>query len=528
MTTSPSPRRKSAAESAQSGGLVAIRHEMAPVAWALAHAGVLSFNWRGLTPTRLLRLLAVSTFSLCIACDSVTSAQETDESPITVKELQAHAAFLASDTLQGREAGTAGGQAVAAYLADELRRLKFKPIGTQNDYRQSFGAGYQNVLGLLVGADPQLKDEWIVLGAHFDHVGFGSLTDNQQLYGQIHNGADDNASGVSCLLEIAEALKGGPPLCRSVAIAFWDGEEKGLLGSEYWLARHPHRSQIRFYTNLDMVGRMRKETIEVYGMRTLPGLRTGLARSNVSDLQFKFDWSQRDDSDHHSFYLRNIPYLMLFTGVHDDYHRPSDDMEKLNIEGMQRVANVVARHTTQLADHPEPLVFRDASRYELSPHTPGTSLPSRLGITWSPARVPGETITLSKVVPGLVADRAGLKPGDELLSINGQDLREVDDFIAWVRHSPQHLEVDLRRVSTGDSEHLAFDLEGFALPDGALAASDSAEPGIAVLTAVANPSFASQSGFRTGDRIHEVREGAGPSDRRWQIERDGRLLVLPQ
>lgn len=464
---------------------------------------------------------------LCFACRSTASADEPDESPITVPELQAHAAFLASDTLQGREAGTAGGQASAAYLSGELRRLNLKPIGSENDYRQPFGAGYQNVLGLLVGTDPQLKDEWIVIGAHFDHVGFGNRTNSHGPFGQIHNGADDNASGVSCLLEIAEALKGGPPLRRSVAFAFWDGEEKGLLGSEHWLKTHPARPQIRFYTNLDMVGRLRDNTVEVIGVRTLPGLRTQLARSNASDLQLKFDWAQRDDSDHYSFYLRNIPYVMIYTGLHNDYHRPSDDIEKLNIEGMRRVATVLVSHTTQLADHPEPLVFRDASRYELSPHTPGTPLPSRLGCTWSPARVRGETITLSKVEPGLAAERAGLKPGDEIQAINGQDLREVEDFIAWVRQSPKHLEVDLLRADTGAKEHVSLDLDGSALPPGATAASDSAEPGIAILTSVSSASFASQSGFHSGDRIHEVREGAASPDRRWEIERNGRLLVLP-
>ncbi len=464
---------------------------------------------------------------LCGWGSPLARAQEVDESPITAQELQAHAAFLASDTLQGREAGTAGGQAVAAYLADELRRLKYQPIGSENDYRQPFGAGYQNVIGLLLGTDPELRDEWIVLGAHFDHVGYGRPDNSQGPFGFVHNGADDNASGVSCLLEIAEALRGGPALRRSVAIAFWDGEEKGLLGSLHWLSRHPARQQIRFYTNLDMVGRLREDTVQVFGGRTLMGMRTVLARSNTSQLQLKYDWSQRDDSDHHSFYIRNIPYLMLFTGLHNDYHRPSDDIEKLNIEGIQRVATVLVRHTTQLADHPEPLVFREASRTELTPQTPEAALPSRLGITWSRTRVLGETITLTHVEPGLSADRSGLKPGDELRNINGQDLREVDDFIAWIRRSPQRLDIDLVRASTGAPGQITLALQGVALPEGASAACDSAEPGMAVLTSVASASFADQSGFRTGDRIHEVQEGAKPSDRRWEIERDGLLLRLP-
>ena len=470
--------------------------------------------------------------TLCLLCSPMAVAQEAeesriDETRITVQELQAHASFLASDTLQGREAGTAGGQAVAAYLADELRRLKLKPVGSETDYRQSFGAGYQNVIGLLVGTDPELRDEWIVLGAHFDHVGFGRADNSNGPFGLVHNGADDNASGVSCLLEIAEALRGGPALRRSVAIAFWDAEEKGLLGSEHWLARHTNRQQIRFYTNLDMVGRIREDCVEVFGARTMPGLRAGLARSNACDLQMKFEWAQRDDSDHHSFSLRKIPYVMLFSGLHNDYHRPSDDVEKLNFEGIEKVARVLAQHTTLLANDSAPLVFRDASRFELSKSVPGTSLPSRMGVRWSPVRALGQTIILTKIDAGLPADRAGLKLGDEILTINGQDLREVDDFIAWIRQSPQHLEVDLVRAGSPSKDHIAFDLDGLPLPAGALAASDSAMPGIPVLTSVVAASFAERSGFLSGDHIHRVQPDSTKAGLRWEVERDGRIFVLP-
>jgi len=450
-----------------------------------------------------------------------------DESPITVKELQTHASFLASDTLEGRESGTAGGRATAAYLADELRRLRYQPIGSETDYRQPFGAGYQNVLGLLAGTDPTLKDEWVVIGAHFDHVGYGNQTNSQGPFGLVHNGADDNASGVSCLLEVAEFLRGGPSLRRSVVVAFWDAEEKGLLGSEHWLSRHPNRQQIRFYTNIDMVGRMRDDTAEVFGERTMPGLRAMLARSNVSNLQLKFNWAQRDDSDHHNFYQRNIPYTMVFSGLHYDYHRPSDDYEKLNFEGIEKIARVLAQHMTELANQPEPLTFRDASRYEHSKVIPATPPPSRFGVTWSPARIKGQTITLKTVGPGLPADRAGLRVGDELLKINGHDVKEIDNFITWIRQSPKRLEIDLVRAETQVQEQLALDLDGWPLPEGASAASDPAEPGIAVITSVASSSSAAQWGFREGDRIHSASDQDPAVNRYWQVERDGRLLQLP-
>ena len=460
------------------------------------------------------------------AADSVPTLAVTDETQITIKELQAHAAFLASDTLQGRDAGTEGGRATAAYLADELKHLKYLPIGTDADYRQAFGAGYHNVLGLLEGSDPHLKNEWVVIGAHFDHVGFGNPLNSHGPFGQIHNGADDNASGVSCLLEIAEALCGLPAPKRSIAIAFWDAEERGLLGSAHWLANHPDLSQVQFYTNIDMVGRMRDDSAEVFGVRTLPGLRSMLARSNAGDIQMKFSWAQRDDSDHYNFYQRNIPYSMVFSGLHYDYHRPSDDVEKLNFEGIEKIAQLLTRQMIELANYPEQLTFRDYCRNEHINSPPLASLPSRLGVTWSPTRQKGQTITLTSVEGDSAAGKAGLQVGDELVLINGVDVREIDNFIEWIRRSPIHLDMDVVRAKDRAEEQISLDLKGFPLPEGLLAARDAAEPGVAIVTSVTSDSPAAQCGFRQGDRILAVNDGVNQENRVWDIERNGQLMKL--
>lgn len=459
--------------------------------------------------------------------ESAASVSALDETPITVKELQAHAGFLASDTLQGRDAGTEGGRATASYLAAELKRLKYLPIGTDADYRQPFGAGYQNVLGLREGSDPHLKSEWVVIGAHFDHVGFGNPTNSHGPFGQIHNGADDNASGVSCLLEVAEALCGLPAPKRSIAIAFWDAEERGLLGSAHWLATHPDVARVQFYTNIDMVGRLRNDTAEVYGVRTLPGLRSILSRSNVRDIQLNFSWVQRDDSDHYNFYLRNIPYSMVFSGLHYDYHRPSDDVDKLNFEGIEKIAQLLTRQMVEVANYSGQLTFRDICRSEHANSPPLISLPSRLGVTWSPARQKGQTITLNSVEPDSAADKAGLQVGDEMVVINGVDVKEIDNFIEWIRRSPVHLDIDVIRAKDQTEEQIALDLKGFPLPDGLLASRDAAEPGVSIVTAVTSASPASQWGFRQGDRIVSVNDALAPDDRVWEIERSGRLMKLP-
>lgn len=454
------------------------------------------------------------------------SLAEDNPPEITVPELQSHAAFLSSDTLQGREAGTQGGQATVAYIAAELKRLGFAPLGSETDYRQPFGRGFQNVLGLLPGSDPDLQKEWIVLGAHCDHVGFGRPDNSRGPIGLIHNGADDNASGVSCLLEIAEHLAAKDRPRRSVMIAFWDAEEKGLLGSWHWISTLKDRQKVRFYFNLDMVGRMRDDKVEAFGVRTLPGLRTHLTRSNAHQLKVQYDWSQRDDSDHYSFYRYNIPYLMIFSGMHDDYHRPSDDPEKLNVEGIRKIGETLSALSLRLADEPQPLTFRDASRYELTRTVPASPLPSRLGVSWSPSRKLGETIRLTQVEEGSPAEQAGLKVGDELVKINGTAVTEIDDFIAWIRSSRKHLVVDLIRGESQAAEQVTFDLHGMTLPPGLNAASDSAEPGVAVVNFIAPGGEAEKAGFVSGDRIHSVDESQ--ADIHWEVERDGQLMKLPK
>ncbi len=195
-----------------------------------------------------------------------------------------------------------------------------------------------------------LKNEYILVGAHLDHVGYGNRLNSNGPVGRIHNGADDNGSGISGALEIAEGLSrlSSSPR-RSILIAFWDAEEKGLLGSQHW-AEHPTvpLEQVKLAVNIDMIGRLAEETVTVYGSRTAVGLRQRLARCNEgSDLSFFYDYRNRDDSDHYTFFKRRIPYLMIFTGEHADYHRPSDDADRINYEGLERISGSCSRPSSR-------------------------------------------------------------------------------------------------------------------------------------------------------------------------------------
>src|SRR5262249_45517286 len=159
---------------------------------------------------------------------------------------------------------------------------------------------YHNILAVVEGSDPQLRDEYVLIGAHYDHVGYGNARNSYGPFGMIHNGADDNASGVAGMLEVARAvaqLASRPK--RSILFAFWDGEEKGLLGSQYWV-EHPTvpLKSVTLAINADMIGRLRNATVTVYGVRTVRGLRRLVSHQNqIANLLLDFTWENKPDSD---------------------------------------------------------------------------------------------------------------------------------------------------------------------------------------------------------------------------------------
>jgi hypothetical protein len=275
---------------------------------------------------------------------------------ITADDLRRHAAALADDTFEGRATGTRGGRAAAGYLQTQFKALGLKPAGEKGGYFQTFDGSSRNILGMIEGSDPDLRKEIILVSAHYDHVGYGNARNSFGPTGHIHNGADDNASGAATLVEVAEAVsKLEPKPRRSILFALWDAEETGLNGSKHWLSKPTVKlADVRVMINMDMVGRLRNNKLTVYGARTARGLRKFVSLPNREEpLAIDFSWEIRNDSDHHPFYSRGIPILMLHTGLHGDYHRPSDDVEKLNLDGMQRVAKLLFGLITAMADQPE-------------------------------------------------------------------------------------------------------------------------------------------------------------------------------
>ena len=426
---------------------------------------------------------------------------------ITVAELRTGVATLAADGFEGREAGQRGGRATVAYLLSELKQIDgIQPAGVAGSYVQSFDPGYQNVLALLPGADPAVRDEVVVVGAHFDHVGYGTGGGSRGPTGQVHNGADDNASGTAAVLELAEACAALPPdqrPRRSLLFAFWDAEEKGLLGSAHWLgAPTVARERIACAVNIDMLGRMRNRTVEVYGTRTAAGLRRLVADANApSELTLVFDRTQRQDSDHWSFYQKNVPYLMFHTGLHEEYHRPSDDVERLNLEGLREATELAFRTTMALANAPAWQFRPEAAREQTEPE-PLPQPPTRLGVRWDSRQTGTAGLRLTSVLPGTPAAAAGLRPDDLLFTVDGVPIADVLRFRRALLEAEQDITLTLRRG--GETLETLVRLAGGPIRVGFSWADDPAEPGTLTVRRVVLGSAAAAAGVQPGDRIEAV------------------------
>ena len=481
--------------------------------------------------------------------ESVVAAVES----IRVADLKTHVGTLASDALQGREAGTTNGHAASAYLVQELRKRRVIPAAAESQFFQEFNGSMRNVLSCVKGRDPRVADDVVIVCAHYDHVGFGTPKNSRGPIGYIHNGADDNASGTAALLEVIEAMQSLPqPPRRTVLFAFWDGEEKGLLGSKHWVSSPTvPLSRIKLVINADMVGRLRPEGVEVTGSRAARGLRRFVAEANsfvafgngrsapviparadsdtdtsiikgasatsvgATELRLApkapldFAWQIRADSDHHPFIAANVPALMLHTGKHDDYHRPSDDADKLNYEGIQRVSRLMLLLALQAAEADDLPPFRQEARLETEVlqkqiEQPLAAPPSRLGIGWKIDLAKQRIVEVIEVVPQSPADAAGLKVGDRVLKFGGHAVSDFEDFRTLVMVSPATVTAVVERLGEAGPRELTVKLAGEPTRLGINWRTDDAEPGGMILTQVLHRSPADLAGLKPLDRILRI------------------------
>lgn len=466
---------------------------------------------------------------------------------ITQNELREHVEKLADDAFEGREAGSRGGRAAAMYVVNALQAMTLEGgVGTQQFF-QSFNRGYRNILAVLPGSDPSVQHEVVVLGAHYDHIGFGESSSRSQSIGYIHNGADDNASGTAALLEIAEAfssLPTSPP--RTIMFAFWDGEEKGMLGSKYWI-QHPTvpLEQIVLDINLDMIGRLTSNGVEVVGSRSSFGLRKWVCHHNgVTDLTMYFPWEVDDNSDHWPFFERGIPTLMFHTGLHDDYHRPSDDAHRLNVPGMYKLTEIVFRCAWDVAHQPQRYAYRNQAQNEqfehqkkfervLDPPTP------RLGVRWSRELHDAPGLLLTEVAFRTPAQQAGLRVGDRLLTINGQEIEDDASFRAEILAAKEPVTIRVQFHDETTPRELKIELAGTPMRLGISWRATDAEPETVTLVRVVSGLPAAEAGLEVHDRVCAIAQQRFKNDEEFRnlvdsislpfevlVERNGRLHAM--
>ncbi len=294
-----------------------------------------------------------------------------------------------------------------------------------------------NVVGIVKGTDAVLSDEYIVLGAHFDHLGYGPEKSKYKgKFPKLHPGADDNASGVSVLLETATRIAKNP-LKRTVVFVAFNAEEEGVLGSMNFLKSNAiPASKISAMVNLDMVGRMKDNKVFVFGVGTSSKF------TNIVDETAKTDTvtvvkveEGYSPSDHSSFYTQKIPVLFLFTGVHLDYHTPADEADKLNYSGMEKVSRYVESIMKILGNQPEKPDFKQNE----SPSEGSTTSPSGTGYgsVWFgivPNFEPDPNgFKIQGTSPGSPAEKAGLLNGDILVTMGGNKIKNIKDLSTAIK-----------------------------------------------------------------------------------------------
>jgi hypothetical protein len=319
----------------------------------------------------------------------------------------------------------------------------------------------RNVIGALEGSDPVLRDEWVVVGAHYDHLGLGdqsSLAPSQ--IGEIHNGADDNASGTAGVMELARlAANDNRDWARSAMFMAFTAEEIGLLGSAHF-ADNPSVpiENINAMINMDMIGRISNDKLYVGGVGTSPDYPEILEAANESGLMLETSESGYGASDHTSFNIKRIPVLFFFSGLHTDYHKPSDDADKINAEDAVGALSIVYNVMDRLADEPLRLAYSEVER----PEAPGRGGGGGYGPWFGSVpdfRDGAGGVPFADVVTDSPAAKAGLMGGDILTEFDGIPITNLNEYAYALRGKQPGDVVDVVVMRDGMEMRVSVTLE---------------------------------------------------------------------
>jgi len=382
------------------------------------------------------------------------------------KALMEHVEFLASPKLQGRGLGSEGLASAARYVAERFQQMGLEPGGDQGGYFQKFTVdkGPQgtpvealNVIGMLRGSKPEWKNQSAILSAHYDHLGLGWPDSHKADEGLSHPGADDNASGVSVMLELAKALKASGPPSRTLLFIAFSAEEAGLKGSSFYVD-HPTMplGQMIGVINLDTVGRLANDKISVLGAGTAsewPPIFRGAGF--VTGVESRIIPDSMQSSDQVSFIRKNVPAVQLFTALNADYHRSSDTPDKIDAAGLVKVASFAREGIAYLAERDTPLTNTIPRG---GPGTPPPAAsggdPAQPGRRVSFGSVPdfafkGPGVLVGGVVPGSPAEKAGLKEGDVMMKMDALELSSLQTFSDFLKAAKVGQAVTVQIVREG-------------------------------------------------------------------------------
>jgi hypothetical protein len=361
----------------------------------------------------------------------------------SAERLRAHVKYLAAPEMEGRGLGSAALENAAEYIAAQFREAGLEPGGDERTYFQAFTAEtgpdggpheIRNVIGYLPGTDPRFDGQAALITAHYDHLGFGWPDERAQAEpGAIYAGADDNASGVAVLIELARSYAEGSRPPRALVFVALTGEEAGLLGSQHYVQQPMPLTGITAVINMDTVGRLGDQPVQVLATESATewphifrgvGFTTGIETRNIPGASAS--------SDQQSFIDAGIPGVQIFTGAHLDYHRPSDTVDKVDVDGMVKVATVVKEAATYLTERVEPLTVTGAGRGARTAEvTQQSAAGNRRRVSFG--TVPdfahqGPGVKVDSVVPDSPAEAAGIRAGDVVTAIDGQEIDGLAEF----------------------------------------------------------------------------------------------------
>ena len=377
---------------------------------------------------------------LFIAFFAIGSVLNTNAQRINVDNIMPHISYLSSDELNGRRTSTKDELKAAKYIAEQFEAMQLEAKGNKG-YYYDFTFKYtpkvhdtttnglkvrkgRNVVAFLDNDAPHT----VVIGAHYDHLGYGqdgnSLDANPK--DRIHNGADDNASGVAGVIELARyfRLNGIKEKCNFLFMTF-SGEELGLLGSKKWCENPSYPlDKINYMVNMDMIGRFNDTTkkLLIYGVGTSSEWIPTLDKLSTN-FSVKYDSAGVGPSDQTSFYLKDIPVLHFFTGQHSDYHKPTDDANKINISGEAQILELIVDLVYQMNEKPKLTFYKTASSESTK-----ISFKVTMGVMPDYA-FDGKGMRLDGVTDGKPASKAGLEQGDIIIELGGKSIESVQDYM---------------------------------------------------------------------------------------------------